>query len=130
MNSSFEVAKTSAKKRNDQCVPIVLSSWYTRSRLQEGRNTAYVQLYAGNEKLLDWQTPNPAEIHADWSAPTWIGQNHQGKNRWPTVIGVPQFYNTALIDISLPANGTAPFDRVQDAQQTACEFIAQHGNTL
>ena len=101
-------------------MPIVLSSWYTRSRLHEGRNTAYVTLYVGNEKLLDWQTSNPEEINANWSAPTWIGQSDQGKNRWPTALGIPQFYNTALTNTA-----DAPFDRVQDAQQMACLSLAK-----
>jgi len=112
--------KKLTKKRDGQCMPIVLSSWYTRSRLHEGRNTAYVTLYVGNEKLLDWQTSNPEEINANWSAPTWIGQSDQGKNRWPTALGIPQFYNTALTNTA-----DAPFDRVQDAQQMACLSLAK-----
>ena len=113
-------SKPLTKRRDEQCVPIVLSSWYTRSRLHEGRNTAYVTLHVGNEKILDWQTPNPEEINADWSAPTWIGQNDEGKNRWPTALGIPQFYNTALVDASLAINTTVPFDHLQDAQRAAC----------
>jgi hypothetical protein len=85
--------------------------------LHEGQNTAYVKLYAGNEKLLDWQTPNPQEINADWSAPTWIGQNDQGKDSWPTILGIPQFYNTVLAETI-----DMPFDRLQDAQQAACNL--------
>jgi hypothetical protein len=118
-------SKPLIKKYDGQCLPIVLTSWYTRSRLHEGQNTAYVKLYAGNEKLLDWQTPNPQEINADWSEPTWIGQNDQGKNRWPTALGIPQFYNTALIDTSLPEYTDVPFDHLQDAQQIACKFIVK-----
>jgi len=126
MTSKPLMGEPLAKKRDDQCVPIVLSSWYTRSRLHEGSNTAYVKLYAGSEKLLDWQTPNPAEINADWSAPTWIGRNDQGGNRWPAALGTPQFYNTALIDASLPENTDVPFDHLQDAQKTACQFAVKH----
>lgn len=118
-------SKPLIKKYDGQCLPIVLTSWYTRSRLHEGQNTAYVKLYAGNEKLLDWQTPNPQEINADWSEPTWIGQNDQGKNRWPTALGIPQFYNTALIDTSLPEYTDVPFDHLQDAKQIACRSIAK-----
>jgi arylsulfatase A-like enzyme len=93
-------------KPDGQCVPIVLSTWYTRSRLHEDRNTAYVKLYAGDKKILDWQTPNPQEINADWSAPTWIGRD---------VPGVPQFYNSSLND-----DPAAKFDRLQNVQQSAC----------
>jgi arylsulfatase A-like enzyme len=117
MTSAPLSKKILEKKRPNQCVPIVLSSWYTRSRLHEGQNTAYVKLYAGNEKLLDWQTPNPQEINADWSAPTWIGQNDQGKDSWPTILGIPQFYNTVLAETI-----DMPFDRLQDAQQAACNL--------
>ncbi|MBK8287717.1 MAG: hypothetical protein IPK95_03015 [Cellvibrionales bacterium] len=94
----------------------MLRTWYTRSRLHEGKNTAYITLYAGTEKLLDWQQPNPQEMNADWSAPTWIGQTSDGKHRWPTRLGEPQFYNTALSD-----NPAATFDRLQDVQQLACQ---------
>lgn len=103
------------KNTATHCVPVVLSSWYTRSRLHEGKNTAYIQLYVGTEKILDWQTPNPAEINADWSAPTWIGQNALGEQRWPGTLTVPQFYNSALTD-----DPAAAFDRLPDAQHTAC----------
>ena len=113
-------SKPLARKRDRQCLPIVLSSWYTRSRLHEGRNIAFAQLYAGSEKLLEWQLPNPQEIHADLSAPTWIGQSAEGKNPWPTFLAVPQFYNTALTDVSSVWGTAAPFDRLQDVQQAAC----------
>lgn len=105
------------KKSGQHCLPIVLRTWYTRSRLHEGKNTAYITLYAGTEKLLDWQQPNPQEMNADWSAPTWIGQTSDGKHRWPTRLGEPQFYNTALSD-----NPAASFDRLQDAQIATCQF--------
>ena len=104
------------KKSGQHCLPIVLRTWYTRSRLHEGKNTAYITLYAGAEKLLDWQQPNPQEMNADWSAPTWIGQTSDGKHRWPTRLGEPQFYNTALSD-----NPAATFDCMQDVQQLACQ---------
>ncbi len=104
------------KKSGQHCLPIVLRTWYTRSRLHEGKNTAYITLYAGTEKLLDWQQPNPQEMNADWSAPTWIGQTSDGKHRWPTRLGEPQFYNTALSD-----NPAATFDCMQDVQQLACQ---------
>ncbi len=104
------------KKSGQHCLPIVLRTWYTRSRLHEGKNTAYITLYAGTEKLLDWQQPNPQEMNADWSAPTWIGQTSDGNHRWPTRLGEPQFYNTALSD-----NPAATFDRLQDVQQLACQ---------
>ncbi|HSC74891.1 MAG TPA: sulfatase-like hydrolase/transferase [Pseudomonadales bacterium] len=113
------------KKRDSQCIPIVLSSWYTRSRLHEGRNTAYAKLYAGDEKILDWQTPNPEEINADWSAPTWIGQDENDKNRWPVNLdthglSVPLFYNSSLND-----DPAAKFDRLQNVQQIVCLPPAQ-----
>lgn len=114
-------SKPLEKQRDDQCLPIVLSSWYTRSRLHEGRNVAFAQLYAGNEKLLDWKLPNPQEIRSDLSVPTWIGQDSEGKNRWPTMLGTPQFYNNALLDSSYSWGTTAPFDRLQDVQQAACQ---------
>lgn len=120
---SVQIGKDTATSRpltqyhRDQCLPITLTSWYTRSRLHEGKNTAYVQLYAGNEKILDWQQPNPQEIDADWSLPTWIGRDEQGKYPWPATLGTAQFYNTALND-----NPTAPFDRLQDVQHTACQL--------
>lgn len=102
-------------KSGSQCVPIVLSSWYTRSRLHEGKNAAYIQLYVGAEKIMDWQTANPEEINADWSAPTWIGQNAQGEKRWATDLATPEFYNSALTE-----DPAAALDRLQDAQKTAC----------
>jgi hypothetical protein len=99
----------------DACVPVVLNSWYTRSRLHEGSNTAYVQLYVGKEKLLDWQQPDPQELTADLSAPTWIGRDSDGKKPWQARLGTPQVYNTALTE-----DPTVPFDQLTEAQKAAC----------
>lgn len=99
----------------ESCLPVVLSTWYTRSRLHEGSNTAYLQLYVGSQKVLDARLPNPAELTADLSGPTWIGRDAAGGQRWQGTLGVPQVYNTALHE-----DPAAALDRLADAQQAAC----------
>lgn len=99
----------SLRDSGQACVPVMLNSWLTRSRLHEGNNTAYLQLYVGDETLLTWQQENPPELATDLSVPTWIGQDEQGRGRWPTSLGPARIYNSALDPDTLPL-----------AQQEAC----------
>jgi arylsulfatase A-like enzyme len=100
-------SKPLLRKTDKLCMPVVMSSWYTRSRLYEGRNTAFMQLYVGTEKLIDWQQPDPQEITADLSAPTVIDKS--------MAQGQPVFLNTALQD-----DAAASHDRLQDVREQVC----------
>ena len=101
--------------RNKTCTAISLTSFYTRSRLHAGHNSAQMALYVGGEKLLDWRQENPAEIDGDFSEPTWIGRDAQGQHAWQGLLSQPQFFNALLSD-----NNSAAFDRRQDIEQRIC----------
>lgn len=100
---------------NTACVAITFMSFHTRSRLNPRQNNAHIALYVDGENLLNWVQANPAEIDGDFSEPTWLGRNAQGKQAWEGTLLPPQFFNTMLVD-----DVAASFDRRQAAEQRAC----------
>jgi arylsulfatase A-like enzyme len=77
-----------------------LDTLYTRSRLHEGRNNMFIELYADGQKLLHWQQANPEEISGNYAEPTFIGQCIDGSAQWPGSLGVAYFYNGQPVDFS------------------------------
>lgn len=103
---------------NAVCVPMTFTSFYTRSRLHAGHNSAQIALYVGGEKILEWQQTNPAEIDGNFSEPTWIGRDAQGQHAWTGKLTPPHFFNALLTD-----NSNATFDRRQDAELRVCSAM-------
>ncbi|HQQ63522.1 MAG TPA: sulfatase-like hydrolase/transferase [Pseudomonadales bacterium] len=96
ININSQDLASKAVKTPDGKLNLLFSTTFTRSRLHEGHNHAFVQLQANGEKILQWQQDNPTEIVGSFDAATYIGQRSDGSGAWPAPVGKPQFWNANI----------------------------------
>ena len=94
-------------------------SFHTRSRLNPKHNSANVLLFVDGKRILDWEQKNPTEISGDFSEPTWIGSDSQGKNTWTGMLMSPEIFNALLAN-----DKNISFDSQKNAEQKACKSSA------
>jgi arylsulfatase A-like enzyme len=86
----------SVNAKNIDKVNLLLSTTFTRSRLHEGHNRAFVQLQVDKNTVLQWQQDNPPEITEGFAEPTYIGQRSDGSHAWPAQISKPFLWNANI----------------------------------
>ncbi len=102
--------------KKGSCVPVVFTSYFSRSRLHEGKNTGRAQVYVNHRLVLEKEWINPLEPTGALDEPTWVGQ----VGMQPSSLGTPSFFNAELAD----ANRN-PWDEysIQEAGQAACQQL-------
>lgn len=97
-----------------QCLPVVFTSYFSRSRLHEGKNAGQLRVYAAGQLVLDQSFDNPPEPAGDLSAPTVVGVGARSP------VGSPAVFNADLAD-----SGTEwPEITVTQAGAAACQRLA------
>jgi hypothetical protein len=102
-----------------------MSSYFSRSRLHEGKNTGRMRIYANGEKVLEKIIDNPDEIDGDLDEPTIVGQQNTGieidKTKMIRMhIGEPLFFNAELPD---EKNNVWGEYTIEKAGKKACESV-------
>jgi arylsulfatase A-like enzyme len=76
-----------------QCTPLVLSVYYSRSGIQPQKDVGVWFLWAGGKQVLLETRPKPSLFPESFLEPTYAGQAADGKNPLTATLGSPQFYN-------------------------------------
>jgi arylsulfatase A-like enzyme len=113
------------KVKQGECIALVMSSYFSRSRLHEGKNTGRMRIYANGEKVLEKIIDNPDEIDGDLNEPTIVGQQNtkleiDGTKKLSIRMGEPLFFNAELPDAKNNAWGEYTIDQ---AGKKACESV-------
>lgn len=75
------------------CSPLVLSTYYYRSRLQPKLDHGVWLLTLDDKTVLEEKWPHPAVFPDAFLEPTYLGQDHQGEHRFTGRLESPSFYN-------------------------------------
>lgn len=97
------------------CLPVVFTSYFSRSRLHEGKNAGRFQVYAAGRRVLEYVFDNPAEITGDLTAPTRVGTAGL-----PFSVGAPLLFTAEL----MPVDTDGPETTVAQAGELACQSLA------
>lgn len=74
--------------KSGACLPLVLSTYFSRSRLYEGKNYGLIHLYANGRQILEQQLQNPEEIEGNLNQSTRAASG--------VLVSPPLFFNAAL----------------------------------
>jgi len=75
------------------CTPVVLSTYYYRSKLQPKFDHAVWALTLGDKEVMMETWPSPAVFPNDFLEPTYLGQPSDGSSYFTGKLESPQFYN-------------------------------------
>jgi arylsulfatase A-like enzyme len=75
------------------CTPLVVSVYYSRSKLMPQHDSGVWFILAGDEEVLVEQRPSPSLFPENFLEPTWVGQDAEGKEVFSGFLETPQFYN-------------------------------------
>ena len=108
-----------------ECVALVMSSYFSRSRLHEGKNTGRMRVYVNGQQVLEKIIDNPDEIAGDLAEPTIVGQQNtgteiDGAKRVKIQKGEPLFFNAELLDAK---NNVWGEYTIEQAGKKACESV-------
>jgi len=76
-----------------QCTPVVLSTYYSRSGIQPQQDVGVWFLWVGGKQVLLERRPKPSLFPEFFLEPTYIGQGADGTNPFTATLESPQFYN-------------------------------------
>jgi len=98
----------------------VMSSYFSRSRLNEGKNIGRMRVYANGQPVLEKTMDDPAEIAGDLDKPTVVGQGSAGKEATKVHWGEPLFFNAELPDAK---NNVWGEYTIEQAGKKVCESM-------
>jgi arylsulfatase A-like enzyme len=75
------------------CTPLVLSTYYLRSKLLPKSDHGVWVLTLNNEQIMEENWPLPAVFPDNFLEPTWVGQDNEGHPLLGASLESPQFYN-------------------------------------
>lgn len=75
------------------CTPLVLSSYYFRSKLLPQQDHAAWSIRLGGEEVLLEKRPKPAVFPEAFLEPTYAGRDVAGKKAFKGIMEEPRFYN-------------------------------------
>jgi len=76
-----------------ECTPLVLSTYYYRSKLQPKFDHGVWVLTLGDKEIVMEKWPSPAVFPDGFMEPTYLGQHSDGSNHFTGKLESPQFYN-------------------------------------
>jgi hypothetical protein len=116
---------TVSKVKAGECIALVMSSYFSRSRLHEGKNAGRMRMYVNGQQVLEKIIDNPEEIDADLDEPTIVGEQHteteiDGTKPSSMQVGEPLFFNAELPTVK---NNVWREYTIEQAGKKACESV-------